>query len=71
MTRTILSLAILIGTVMPSAAHPDAHSDLSGWQSAVAHLLGSPFHVLTLLAVVSAAVAGAVYWKRRRHAHKG
>lgn len=50
--------AFLVATSgAPALAHSGAHDGFSGWDAAVAHLLGSPFHI-TLL-VGGAALVGA------------
>lgn len=51
---TLFSLALMN---VPAFAHPGAHDEISGWTSASEHLLGSPFHVLVIVATLGAGLA--------------
>ncbi len=48
----------------PALAHPGSHHDVPGWQEAVVHLLGSPFHAGLLAGAVLCAGAGLVLLNR-------
>jgi len=50
--KHLIITAALTAFASPALAHPGDHHEVSGWSSAVQHLLGSPFHL--------ALVAGAI-----------
>jgi len=66
--KPFLTTLVLIATSVPALAHPGAHDDLAGWQSAVAHLLDSPLHIAVILGSASAAVAAGLVLKSARTA---
>ncbi|WP_269582103.1 hypothetical protein [Roseibium sp. Sym1] len=64
--KPFLTLIFLAASSLPAFAHAGAHDDLGGIASAMAHLLGSPFHVALVLAGLGAAVAAGLVLRRSR-----
>ncbi|ASP32829.1 hypothetical protein [Labrenzia sp. VG12] len=63
--KTALAIAILMATTLPSLAHPGEHGELTSLSSGLAHIAGSPFHVVLLLAVIAGGLAAWRYFKKR------
>ncbi|MCK7611423.1 hypothetical protein [Roseibium sediminicola] len=51
---TICSLALMS---VQAFAHPGVHDEITGWTSASEHFLGSPFHVVVIVAALGAGFA--------------
>jgi len=47
--RPILTLTSLAVITIPALAHPGAHDEITRWNTASEHFLGSPSHVMLLL----------------------
>jgi len=60
MKRVFVGTLLAIAPV-PAFAHPGDHHAFADWQSAVQHLLGSPFHAALLLGATALACGLAVH----------
>jgi hypothetical protein len=54
--KQLVTTSLLAVASTPALAHPGAHDHLTGLENAGAHLLGSPFHQLMVVAAIGGLV---------------
>ena len=64
--KTLLTATALILAPTIASAHPGQHDEITGWDAAVQHLLGSPFHLALVAGAIMAAGLAVIVMKKRR-----
>lgn len=63
--KYFLTVSLCLLPFVPAFAHPGTHDEITGWALATEHFLGSPFHVLLVVAAAGAGFAGLVVKRSR------